>query len=76
MENLSLELKNEFKSIDLLAYVDFEKICDDFQLHSGDFSPSKIEELRGLLSYFIYDNSVFKLHHIIENSIYKKPTNQ
>ncbi len=41
---------------DLLEYVDFQGICEDYDLKHGDISPHQVQQLRIILAEFIKQN--------------------
>ena len=51
-------LKRLFKvdGYQLLEYIDFTSICEDFNLTSGDISPTQIVELENIIKEFINQN--------------------
>jgi len=42
--------------MELLQYIDFTSICDDFNLETGDITPSQQLELENIISQFIKQN--------------------
>tara|TARA_R110000824_G_scaffold65440_8_gene170448 strand:+ start:2076 stop:2333 length:258 start_codon:yes stop_codon:yes gene_type:complete len=43
----------------LIDYIDFKKICKDFKLRAGDFTPSQQGKIEQMLKEFIKQNSSF-----------------
>lgn len=48
--------KEELEKKDLLKYIDFQAICEDFNLDEGGLSPEQHLELEDLLMEFIIQN--------------------
>jgi hypothetical protein len=42
--------------MELLQYIDFTSICDDFNLETGDITPPQQLELENIISQFIKQN--------------------
>ncbi len=40
----------------MLQYIDFNKICEDYNLASGDISPQQSETLENIINEFIKQN--------------------
>jgi len=47
---------NNKKVKDLIDYIDFHAICDDYNLESGDISINDIDSLETIISNFIESN--------------------
>ena len=48
--------KEELEKQDLLYYIDFQAICEDYQLDEGGLSPEQHLQLENLLIEFILQN--------------------
>ena len=53
--------KNNIKNLNnLIDYLDFEKICDDFKLKAKTISPGQMNRLEEHIEDFIKKNCVYK----------------
>ena len=48
--------KEELEKRDLLYYIDFQSICEDYQLDEGGLSPEQHLQLENILIEFILQN--------------------
>ena len=48
--------KKELEKKDLLKYIDFQAICEDFDLDEGGLSPEQLIAFKELLIQFIQQN--------------------
>jgi len=42
--------------MELIQYIDFSSICDDFNLETGDITPTQQDELENIIKQFIKQN--------------------
>ena len=42
--------------MDLIQYIDFASLCDDYNLTTGDISPNQQFEIENILQQFINQN--------------------
>jgi len=42
--------------MELIQYIDFASICDDFNLETGDITPTQQVELENIIKQFIKQN--------------------
>ena len=56
--------------MNLIQYIDFSSICDDFNLETGDITPMQQFEIECVLKQFIKQNKQFtnKIQTILDNN--------
>ena len=55
--------------MELIQYIDFSSICDDFNLETGDITPFQQVELENIIKQFIKQNKQFtdKIRYKLDN---------
>ena len=55
--------------MELINYIDFASICDDFNLETGDITPMQQVELENIIKQFIKQNKQFtdKIRYTLDN---------
>ena len=56
--------------MNLIQYIDFSSICDDFNLETGDITPMQQFEIEYVLKQFVKQNKQFtnKIQTILDNN--------
>ena len=56
--------------MNLIQYIDFSSICDDFNLETGDITPMQQFEIEYVLKQFVKQNKQFtkKIQNILDNN--------
>ena len=65
--------------MNLIQYIDFSSICDDFNLETGDITPMQTFEIEYVLKQFIKQNKQFTdiiQYHLDNNNVSNKQTNK